>query len=45
MKAIILVVPPSISVGINPTTGIVIGILIGLIFLGWLFYLLIRPDK
>jgi hypothetical protein len=45
MNAIILVVAPSISLGIDPPAGDVIGMLIGLISLGYLFYSLVDPDK
>ncbi len=45
MNTIFLVVPPSISMGVNPQTGYVIALFIGLVFLACLFYTLVKPDR
>jgi hypothetical protein len=45
VNIIFLVVAPSTSLGVDPPAGYVIGILIGLISLGYLFNSLVDPDK
>ena len=45
MNAIILVVAPCTSLGVDPPAGYIIGMLIGLISFGYLFYFLVDPDK
>jgi K+-transporting ATPase KdpF subunit len=45
MNTIFLVVAPSTSLGVDPPAGYIIGMLIGLILLGYLFYSLVDPDK
>ena len=45
MNTIFLIVAPSTSLGVDPPAGYIIGMLIGLISLGYLFYSLIDSDK